>query len=289
MTEDLRHARDELSEWARTLEVRVDEKTSELKSVHQEMLRVERMTSIGKLAAIIAHEINNPLAGIHTYARLLMKEVDRGTLDLPRTKENLSVIASESARCGEIVKGLLQFARPNGSTKLMPSDANEVVRKSLRLVEHKLAMMGVKTQIDLGRELPAIPCDPQQVAQALVALLINACEAMTLNEGRLEVTTRRLGRTEGRTGVEIRLGDNGSGMDAETKAHIFEPFFTTKRGERSLGVGLAVAMSIVTRHGGEIEVDSSPGAGTTFTLRFFERPRFGTGTSPEAAAVTPRA
>jgi two-component system, NtrC family, sensor kinase len=289
MTEGLRHARDELSEWARTLEVRVDEKTAELKSVHQEMLRVERMTSIGKLAAIIAHEINNPLAGIHTYARLLMKEVDRGQLDLPRTKENLSVIASESARCGEIVKGLLQFARPNGSTKLMPSDANEVVRKSLRLVEHKLSMMGVKTRIDLDPQLPAIPCDPQQVAQALVALLINACEAMTLNEGRLEVTTRPLAGTEGRTGVEIRVGDNGSGMDAETKAHIFEPFFTTKRGERSLGVGLAVAMSIVTRHGGEIEVDSSPGAGTTFTLRFFERPRLGTGTSPEAAAVTPGA
>jgi two-component system NtrC family sensor kinase len=272
MTEDLRHAHEEVSDWTRQLETRVEEKTAELKKVHQQMLHVERMTSIGKLAAIVAHEINNPLAGIHTYARLLMKEADRGTLDPGRARENLSMIASESARCGEIVKGLLQFSRPNPLTEMRASDLNEAVRHSLRLVEHKIKLLALKTRVDIAPDLPRVVCDPQQVVQALVALLINACEATTPNEGELVVTTRPFAAPGGRAGAEITIRDNGFGMDAETKAHIFEPFFTTKEGEKSLGVGLAVVMSIVTRHGGEIDVDSAPGKGTTFTLRFFERP-----------------
>jgi two-component system NtrC family sensor kinase len=289
MTEDLRHARDEVDGWTRTLETRVDEKTAELKKVHQQMLHVERMTSIGKLAAIVAHEINNPLAGIHTYARLLMKQADRGALDSGSARENLSMIASESARCGEIVKGLLQFSRPDNRTEMRPSDVNEAVGHSLRLVEHKIRLMALKTRVDLAPDLPPVLCDRQQVVQALVALLINACEATTPNEGEIVVTTRALAAAGGRSGVEIRVRDNGSGMDAETKARIFEPFFTTKEGEKSLGVGLAVVLSIVTRHGGEIEVDSAPGAGTTFALRLFERPAAVPATASTAAAAAPPA
>ena len=130
MTEDLRHARDELNGWTQTLESRVEEKTAELKSVHQQMLQVERMTSIGKLAAIVAHEINNPLAGIHTHCPPVdEKQADRGDLSLEQARENLAVIASESARCGEIVKGLLQFASPNAQTEMTPNDINETVRQ----------------------------------------------------------------------------------------------------------------------------------------------------------------
>ncbi len=286
MTEDLRHAHEEVSDWTRTLETRVDEKTAELKKVHQQMIHVERMTSIGKLAAIVAHEINNPLAGIHTYARLLMKLADRDELDSRQARENLAMIASESARCGEIVKGLLQFSRPNSQTEMKASDLNEAVRHSLRLVEHKIKLLALKTQLDAAPDLPMVVCDPQQVIQALVALLINACEATTPNEGELVVTTRRFEGGKGRSGAEIAIRDNGSGMDAETKAHIFEPFFTTKEDEKSLGVGLAVVMSIVTRHGGEIEVDSAPGKGTTFRLRFFERPGDPRAARPGAAPAT---
>ncbi len=283
MTEDLRHAREEVSGWTRQLETRVDEKTAELKKVHQQMIHAERMTSIGKLAAIVAHEINNPLAGIHTYARLLIKQSDRGDLDPKRARENLSMIASESARCGEIVKGLLQFSRPNPRTELRSSDMNEAVRHSLRLVEHKIKLSALKTRVELAPDLPLVACDPQQVVQALVALLINACEATAPGEGELAVTTRPFLLPAGRGGAEITIRDNGSGMDAETKAHIFEPFFTTKEGDKSLGVGLAVVMSIVTRHGGEIEVESAPGKGTTFVLRFFERP----GADPAAPSGAP--
>jgi two-component system, NtrC family, sensor kinase len=294
MTEDLRNAHEEVSGWTRQLESRVEEKTAELKKVHQQMLHVERMTSIGKLAAIVAHEINNPLAGIHTFARLLMKQADRGELDPARARENLSMIASESARCGEIVKGLLQFSRPNNRAEMHPGDVNEVVRHALRLVEHKIRLMALKTRVELDPDIPLVLCDRQQVVQALVALLINACEATAPNEGEIVVTTRRLGAggrppgpstPSGRSGVEIRIRDNGSGMDEETKARIFEPFFTTKEGEKSLGVGLAVVMSIVTRHAGEIEAESAPGAGTTFTLRFFERPGPGPETASESQAA----
>ena len=274
MTEDLRLARDEVGEFTRTLERRVEEKTAELTRVHQQMLHVERMTSVGRLAAIVAHEINNPLAGIHTFARLLMKQAERGELDGARAKENLSMIASESARCGEIVKGLLQFSRPSTSTEMKPSDVNEVVHHALRLVDHKIALMAIKTRVDLAEDLAPLVCDRQQVVQALVALLINACEAMTPNEGALEVSTRAI-PGKGGGGVEIRVRDNGIGMDAETKDRIFEPFFTTKEGEKSLGVGLTVVMNIVTRHGGEIEVDAAPGKGTTFTLRLFDPPSDG--------------
>ena len=272
MTEDLRRARDEVQEWTRTLELRVEEKTAELTKVHQQMLHVERMTSVGRLAAIVAHEINNPLAGIHTFARLLIKQTERGDLDPVRVKEELSMIASESARCGEIVKGLLQFSRPGTAGEMKPADVNEIVRHALRLVEHKVTLAAIKEKLDLDPGLAAVRCDRQQLVQALVALLINACEAMAANEGVLEVTTRRT--AAGRLpGVEIRIADNGTGMDEETKARIFEPFFTTKEGEKSLGVGLTVVMNIVNRHGGEIDVEAAPGKGTAFTLRLFDQPR----------------
>jgi two-component system, NtrC family, sensor kinase len=284
MTEDLRHARDEVSESTRTLERRVEEKTAELTKVHQQMLHVERMTSVGRLAAIVAHEINNPLAGIHTFARLLMKQAENGGLDSPRAKENLSMIASESARCGEIVKGLLQFSRPNATGEMRQSDVNEAVRHALRLVDHKIALAAIKTRIDLEADLPPVVCDRQQIVQALVALLINACEAMAPNEGVLEVTTREIS-AKGRSGVEIRVRDNGMGMDAETKARIFEPFFTTKEGEKSLGVGLTVVLNIVTRHGGEIDVDAAPRKGTTFTLRLYDPPEGRTEAAPRGTAA----
>ncbi|HEV8119001.1 MAG TPA: ATP-binding protein [Thermoanaerobaculia bacterium] len=271
MTEDLRHARDEVRDWTRTLERRVDEKTAELTRVHQQMLHVERMTSVGRLAAIVAHEINNPLAGIHTFARLLMKQADRGELEGPRSKEQLSMIASESARCGEIVKGLLQFSRPNTSGHVQPADINEIVRSALRLVDHKITLAAIRSKVDLDPNLPPVPCDRQQVVQALIALLINACEAVAPNGGEITAATRRTA-PGARPGVEIRIADNGMGIDEETKARIFEPFFTTKEGEKSLGVGLTVVMDIVTRHGGEIDVAAAPGKGTAFTLRLFDRP-----------------
>jgi two-component system NtrC family sensor kinase len=263
MTGRLKTAQAENDLWARTLEGRVAEKTAELKRAHEQMVRVEKMASIGKLAAIVAHEINNPLAGILVYARLLLKRLSKnggGETDA-ETKRSLETIATESARCGEIVKGLLQFSRQERAN-MEPNDLNELIRQSVRLVQHKIDLMNVRAELRLDDSLGAVVCDAQQVRQALVALLINACEAVQPNEGALGVETRRLDRV-----VEIRVADNGTGMDDETRQHIFEPFFTTKETGKGTGLGLAIVYGIVHGHSGEIEVESAPGRGTTFLIR----------------------
>jgi two-component system NtrC family sensor kinase len=267
MTGELKLANTKLNAWARTLEERVDQKTTELSQAHEHILRVEKLASIGKLAAIVAHEINNPLAGILVYAKLLLKRFRKDTAERStaneEAKQYLETIVGESARCGEIVKGLLQFSRQT-KPNFEPHDLNEIVLQSIRLVQHKIDLMSVKTEVDLDEGLKSVVCDIQQIKQALVALLINACEAVTLAEGMFRVTTRYLPEADL---AEISISDNGVGMDQETRRQIFEPFFTTKEQGKGVGLGLAVVYGIITGHGGDIEVESKLGTGTTFILR----------------------
>ena len=266
MTAELQRANAEISDWTKTLEDRVEKKTAELRKAHEHVTQVEKLASIGKLAAIVAHEINNPLAGILVYARLLLKRLSRaGNSDSESadTRKHLETIAAESARCGEIVKGLLQFSRqskPNPE----PTDINDVIQQSLRLVRHKLELTNIRTQVKLDCELAPVVCDAQQIKQALVALLINACEAVHENDGLITVESRGLRDVNS---TEIRICDNGIGMDEETKKFVFEPFFTTKEQGKGVGLGLAVVYGIVASHSGEIEIESAPGHGTTFVIQ----------------------
>jgi two-component system NtrC family sensor kinase len=262
MTAELGEARAQADAWARTLEDRVEEKSQQLEKVQEEIVQMERLASMGKLAAIVAHEINNPLSGIRTYARLMLKRrVTGGQND---ESEMLSQIESESARCGEIVKNLLQFARPT-RPKVEPLDLNELVNASVRLVQHQIDLQGLRRELRLSEGLPAIVCDPQQIRQALVAVLINACEAMP-NEGTITVSTDR----DEDGGVIISVGDTGVGMDEETKWHVFEPFYTTKEGGG--GLGLAVVYGIIRNHGGRVDVESAPGCGTRIRFHLPARP-----------------
>ena len=269
MTGELKRANAEINSWTRTLEQRVKKKTSELQQAHEHVLRVEKLASIGKLAAIVAHEINNPLAGILVYAQLLLKRLNRNghVAADEETKKNLETIAAESARCGEIVKGLLQFSR-QAKPQMKPNDLNAIINESLKLVRHKIDLSGAAAITKCAPHLKQIVCDEQQIKQALVALLINACEAVHPGEG---VITIRSLYVENICAAEIRITDNGVGMDEETKQHVFEPFFTTKEQGRGVGLGLAVVYGIVTGHGGEVEVGSAPGCGTTFVLRLPEQ------------------
>ncbi len=266
MTAELQRANAEINNWTKTLADKVDQKTAELQQAHEHVLRVEKLASIGKLAAIVAHEINNPLAGILVYARLLLKRLSRNgdpSPDAAETRTSLETIAAESARCGEIVKGLLQFARqskPNAA----PNDINEIIQQSVRLVHHKFELTNIRTEITLDPDLDRVVCDAQQIKQALVALLINACEAVDQHEGLIAIESRGLPDLNA---TEIRIRDNGVGMDEETKQMVFEPFFTTKEQGKGVGLGLAVVYGIVTAHAGEIEVESAPGRGTTFAIR----------------------
>jgi two-component system NtrC family sensor kinase len=270
MTRELRRANAEISDWARTLEARVEKKTVELEQAHQHVLRVEKLASIGKLAAIVAHEINNPLAGILVYARLVLKRLGRNgdaRAANEDTRKNLETIAAESARCGEIVKGLLQFSRQT-KPNMKANDLNAIINESVRLVQHKIELSGAAAITKCEPDLKQIVCDEQQIKQALVALLINACEAVHPGEGVITITSRYLADAHA---AQIRISDNGIGMDAETRQHIFEPFFTTKEQGKGVGLGLAVVYGIVTGHAGEIGVESAPGCGTTFVIRLPER------------------
>ena len=268
MTQELKKARAEITSWAQMLEKRVEERTEQLRHAHAQILQAEKMASVGKLAAIVAHEINNPLAGIRTYARLLLKKVIKNNpspKELEDSQRFLRIIESESARCGEIVKNLLQFSRPS-KLELCRNNINTLLRQAIRLVQHQIDLLNAEARLLLADDLPEITCDGQKVQQALVALFINACEAMPQEGGVLEVQTYL--RTE-RQGVEITVSDNGVGMDEETCSHIFEPFFTTKEEEEQgmgLGLGLSVVLGIINLHQGQISVQSQKGRGTTFTI-----------------------
>jgi two-component system NtrC family sensor kinase len=279
MTGELKKANDELKDWARTLEDRVDEKTRELRETHERMIHVERMASMGKLAAMVAHEINNPLTGILTAARYVIKRLARespGTGGDPKVREHLEMVASEASRCGAIVRNLLEFTR-RAKGEYSPNDPRTLISESLRLLAHKFDLMSLEVRLVGGDKVPPILCDPQEIKQALVAVLLNACDALGGAGGVLEVETRAI--AEDNT-VEIGVKDNGQGMDEETRKRIFEPFFTTKEGGRNVGLGLAVVQAIVSRHSGSIDVESAPGVGTTVRLRF---PVFTDGEAKSAA------
>jgi two-component system, NtrC family, sensor kinase len=263
MTAQLQQARGELTNWARTLEARVDDKTEELRKAHERMLQVERMASMGKLAAIVAHEINNPLAGILTSAKLVLRRLGRIPECDEDTREHVQMIGDEASRCGEIVKNLLQFSRARSDTQQL-EDLNRLVEDSVRLVRHKMNLLSLEVQLELDPELPRVNCDGQAIRQMMVAMLINACEAMGDHAGSIHLYTD-YDRSAGIAAIRIR--DDGCGMDEETRRRIFEPFFTTKDAVKGVGLGLAVVSGIVTAHGGEITVESTLGAGTTFTIR----------------------
>jgi two-component system NtrC family sensor kinase len=271
MARELERANAELVDWNQTLERRVEDKTAELRHAQDQMLRVERMASLGKLSAVVAHEINNPLASVVTYSKLLIRRMNKRIERAAETpgaedKEGLEIleaIAGESARCGEIVTNLLLFARRTGA-KQEPTDVNEIIGKALFLLKHKMDLAEVVAERQLADELPLIVCDPGQLEQALLALCVNAIEAMP-SGGALKVCSAREPEQ-----LRIEVADEGIGMSDDVRRHIFEPFYTTKEGDegKGLGLGLSVVYGIVQRNRGTIEVDSELDAGTTFTLRF---------------------
>jgi two-component system NtrC family sensor kinase len=264
MSRQLLEAREEVTAWNRTLEDRVEQKTGELQRAHQQVLHVEKMASIGKMAAVVAHEINNPLSGILTYAKLLRKWLGQGPGDEARRQEmvrSLELIESESRRCGDIVRNLLMFAR-SAPMNLEWADLNHVVEQCVRLVRHKIELSAVQLQLELDPGLPRVQCDAAQIEQLLLALVINAVEAMPRG-GNLWLRTATLPAGHE---VELQVRDDGVGIPQEFLPQMFEPFMTTKEGAHGVGLGLAVSRSIVERHHGHIEVTSRVGQGSTFTI-----------------------
>ncbi|HEV3330699.1 MAG TPA: ATP-binding protein [Bryobacteraceae bacterium] len=244
------------------IEEQVLRKTAELERIHKTLLSSEKMASMGKLAATVAHEINNPLFGILTYARLVLRELLKH--DIPardEMAEHLATIDRESKRCGELVKSLLTFSRQAPSHR-EPNDLPAVLGRAVALVKHKLELQNIDLQEDLASGLPPVECDANQIQQALLVLLVNASEAMPKGG----VLTISAGFDPAAEQVVVRVKDSGSGIPDDVLPRIFDPFFTTKEDQNRTGLGLAVARSIIEQHAGEISVRSTPREGTEFTI-----------------------
>ncbi|MBR9977937.1 MAG: HAMP domain-containing histidine kinase [Bacteroidetes bacterium] len=262
MAQELERAKGELVEWSNTLEEKVALKTDELNKVQAQILHMEKMASLGKLSSVIAHELNNPLAGILTYARLIDKRLAARALDEGKCnamRKDAQLIADEARRCGDIVKNLLFFARGREG-EYRQADLNEVIEKTIKLVQHKISLFEISLEVHVPSETVLATCDSNQIQQTALAIIMNAIEAMP-DGGRLSVS---LARDDGN--AIIRISDNRVGISSEDQRNIFEPFFTTKEEGHGTGLGLSVAYGIIQRHGGRINVDSEPGKGSTFII-----------------------
>lgn len=266
MAENLKEADQEVRAWSKTLEERVQEKTQELEEMHRGMVQVEKMASLGRLSATVAHELNNPLSGIVTYAKVLMRKIKRimpENGETPEIMEELDLIRAESQRCGNIVKDLLIFARES-STDFQPAQLHQIIERALKLMGHHLELGEISLRRELHLENDRIVCDQDKLVQALVAIMMNAVEAMPQG-GQLTVGTRAMPQVHPDL-VEIRVSDTGVGMPKELTDKIFDPFFSTKNETKGVGLGLAVVYGIVQRHQGQIRVESTVGEGTTFYI-----------------------
>jgi two-component system NtrC family sensor kinase len=240
----------------------VEERTGELRAAQDTLVRTEKLSSLGKLSASIAHEINNPLAGILTFAKLMIRTIEHGPVgDAERRTlvKQLALVQRETERCTAIVRNLLEFARER-PLQLKDVDVNQVVEEIFSLVSNQTAILGVQVDRDLAK-VPMVNADFGQLRQAFMNIVINAVEAVGKG-GHLRVATRPLPEEDA---VEILFQDDGPGVPPELMQKIFDPFFTTK--EKGTGLGLSVVYGIVERHGGRVSVESEPGKGTRFTIQ----------------------
>ena len=231
--------------------------TSEAHIIHS-----QKQASVGRLAAGVAHEINNPLTGVLTYTHMLLRRTDLA----PEIRSDLQTIVEATERVRKIVKGLLDFSR---QTKLdpEPTDINRLVTASIALVEYQALGKGVALKFTPGESLPELIVDRSQIQSVLINIIINALDA-TGPGGAIRVFTAAglTSREVGRKGVEITVADTGCGIPSENLDKLFEPFFTTKVVGQGTGLGLAVSLGIVQRHGGRIRVQSEIGKGSRFFI-----------------------
>lgn len=256
MTENLKIANENLLQWGKTLEKRVEERTKELREMQDYLIRSEKLASLGKMAAGIAHEINNPLTSILINTHLMLEKCEKKDPDY----ENLTLIADETSRCAQIVKGLLEFARQSPPEKTK-SDINELIDRTTQLLANQASFQNVKIIKNLEAGLPQIPLDKTKIQQVFWNLMLNACAAMPKG-GNLTIISRL---DDDRKYVEIVFIDAGMGILRENINKLFDPFFTTK--SSGTGLGLAVSYGIIQQHDGKIEVKSEVGQGSVFTVK----------------------
>jgi two-component system, NtrC family, sensor kinase len=264
MRDRLRTAVAELNQFTANLEIKVEERTRQLQAAQKKLLHTDRLASLGQLSASVAHEINNPISGVLNLSMLLQRMLKAEGVPVERIEEfrkYLGQITNETARVGRIVSDLLAFSR-RSKPQRAPADLNRVVRTTLSLVQHKMKLSNVEVTTTLCEDLPNVQCDSQQMQQVVLNLLLNAAEA---TQSKPERTVSLSTQVE-QDSVVLTVSDNGEGIQPENLAKIFDPFFTTKSEGKGVGLGLAVSYGIIQAHGGEIEVKSKVGEGTSFTI-----------------------
>ena len=265
MLDNIDTATHELQNWSQQLEYKVQRKTEELSEAQNELIHVERIASLGKLSSSVAHEINNPLSGILVYTKLIYKQLNNS--EFSHTKKDsilkhLKLIETETKRCGDIVKGLLDFSRKD-QDDFEVAHLHPLLDATYALMTHSIKIADINFLTDFRAKSDQIFCSPNQIKQACVAILVNASEAI---EEQGEIVVRTSNPDEDT--VKLDISDNGSGIAPEDLSHIFEPFFSTKRDASGIGLGLAIVHGIIENHKGKISVDSGIGKGTTISIIF---------------------
>lgn len=256
MTRKLFNVQNELKEWGDRLEDKVDERTARIREIQRQLIHAEKMASVGRLAAGVAHEINNPLTGILTNSSLLLEDMK----DADPAYESVKTIVDETLRCREIVKGLLDFSRQTEPQKERV-DVNELIRSVIALVKHQVSFRNIIIREELTPSVPIVMIDKGQVRQVFMNIILNAADAMP-HAGEILIKS---GFDDEKKQVVAAFTDTGRGINKEHLGKIFDPFFSTK--QQGTGLGLSISYGIIERHGGTIEVDSDPGKGSTFVVR----------------------
>jgi two-component system NtrC family sensor kinase len=258
MTKELRSHDADLKRWVVTLEDKVEERTKELEKARIWLVQQEKMASLGRLSAGVAHEINNPLTSILIFSSILRDKVDVSHPDYKK----ISTIVNETIRCRGIVERLLAFSRQDEPRK-EKQDVNGVIRQSLELLKNQAIFQNIRIHERLRKDLPEVSIDANMMQQVFVNILINAADAMP-EGGDLTIQSRRAPAAAGRY-VVVEFADTGKGIPAEDIPRLFDPFFSTK--EKGTGLGLSICYGIVRRHGGKIDVKSAKDQGSVFTIQ----------------------
>jgi len=263
MLDNLDAANKELENWSHQLEYKVQKKSEELSEIQNELIHIERIASLGKLSSSVAHELNNPLSSILTYTKLVSKKISRMEVDEEFSGvllKHLTVIEKETKRCGDIVKGLMDFSR-KGQEDFKNTNLHRVLKETFNLLEHQMKMGNIHFYTDFGASNDLVFCNENQIKQVCVALLVNASEAVNENG---EILMRTVNPDDDH--FQFDITDNGVGIPQEDIPHIFQPFFSAKRQASGIGLGLAIVHGIVQSHKGRVDVVSEPGKGTTMSV-----------------------
>jgi signal transduction histidine kinase len=260
----------ELMDGTKELEKKVEERTADLQKAYAQLMTIEKLASLGKISAMVAHELNNPMSGILSYS-VYCEKISQGdgisAANAKELRECLNMISREAERCGQIVNNLLLFAK-HSYGDFTQASVQQIVERGAMVIDHSLKVNEIALEKKFDCRDDVIWCDPSGLEQMFIALTINAVEAMDRG-GKILVETDCAADDV----VRIQISDTGHGIPAELLPHIFEPFVTAKNSKSSVGLGLSVVYGIVQSHGGTIAVESTVGAGSIFRIALPRRPR----------------